>query len=560
MALVLLAGFAACDAAPPAVSEAPADLLIVNGRVFTGDEQGTVAEAVAVSGNTIRRVGSSAELAGLRGPETRVVDARGGTVAAGFNDSHVHFLSGGQTLGHVDLAGLTTLAGVQDAIRRFAAADPGAPWVQGRGWLYSPFPNGTPTRAQLDAAVADRPAVMTCYDGHSIWVNSKALALAGITRNTRNPANGEVVKDPVTGEPTGHLKESAADLVTKVMPQPSAADRRAAIAAAVSHAHRVGVTSVQNAGGSLDDLALYEEAKGAGDLKVRMYLALSVDGATTPADADRMDAAWRRTGDDPLLETGAVKIYADGVIESRTAAMLAPYTIGGGAGALNLSPAELDRVVTMMDGRGWQIQIHAIGDRAIRTALDALEHAASANAAPARGRRHRLEHIETIDAADIPRFARLGVIASQQPMHVPLGDMNTARPSGPWPDNIGPDRASRAWSWKSIHDAGGRLAFGSDWPVATLDPGQGIWLAASRQRPDGAAAQALPVADVLRAYTVWPAYASFQEQRKGTLAPGMLADIVVLTTDILSRPPSQAGDVEVAATIFDGAVVYERQP
>ncbi len=556
---ILLACGAACETSP-VVTEAPADLLVINGRVFTGDDQGTIADAVAVTGHTIRRVGTSAELAAMRGPRTRVVDARGGTVVAGFNDSHVHFLSGGQTLGHVDLAGLTALTDVQDAIRRFAAADPGAAWVQGRGWLYSPFPNGTPTRAQLDAAVADRPAVMTCYDGHSIWVNSKALALAGITRDTRNPANGEVVKDPVTGEPTGHLKESAADLVTKVMPQPSAADRRAAVAAAVSHAHRVGVTSVQNAGGSLDDLALYEDMKGAGDLKVRMYLALSVDGETTAADADRMDAAWRRTGDDPLLKTGAVKIYADGVIESRTAAMLAPYTTGQGSGALNLSPAELDRVVTMMDGRGWQIQIHAIGDRAIRTALDALEHAASASAAPARGRRHRLEHIETIDAADIPRFARLGIIASQQPMHVPLGDMNTARPTGPWPDNIGPDRASRAWSWKSIHDAGGRLAFGSDWPVATLDPGQGIWLATTRRRPDGAPAQSLPMADVVRAYTVWPAYASFEEQRKGTLAPGMLADIVILSADVLSRPPAEAGDVVVAATIFDGAVVYERQP
>jgi predicted amidohydrolase YtcJ len=190
--------------------------------------------------------------------------------------------------------------------------------------------------------------------------------------------------------------------------------------------------------------------------------------------------------------------------------------------------------------------------------LDAFEHAASVNAAPARGRRHRLEHIETVDAADIPRFGRLGVIASQQPMHVQLGDMNSTHPSGPWPDNLGPERAARAWAWKSIQDAGGRITFGSDWPVAPLEAGQGIWLASTRTGPSNAVAQRLPMTAVLSAYTRGPAYASFEEQRKGMLAPGMLADIVVLATDLLSQPPTKATDVVVATTIFDGKVVYER--
>ena len=551
---------AACGTAPapsPAGGQA-ADLVILNGRVFTADERGTTAQAVAVAGNTILLVGTTEAVSARRGPQTRVVDAHGGTVAPGFNDSHVHFIGGGITLGDVDLAGLTTLAQVQDTIRAFAAAHADVAWVEGRGWLYSPFPGGSPAKDQLDAAVPDRPAVMTCYDGHSVWVNSKALALAGITKDTPNPANGLVVKDPRTGEPTGHLKESATALLDTVKPKRTEADRRAALRKAVSHAHRFGITSVQNAGTSFEDLALYQQALRAGELQVRAYLAMSTSSSTTEADLDRMEEARKALGNDPTLTTGAVKIYADGVIESRTAAMLAPYAHSGSSGAPNMSADQLDHLVAMVDKRGWQILIHAIGDRAIRMSLDAFERAAAANAAPARGRRHRLEHIEAIAAAEIPRFGKVGAIASQQPMHVPLGDMNAEHPSGPWPDNVGPDRYSRAWAWKSIQDAGGRLTFGSDWPVAPLDPGLGLWVVTTRKGPQNAADQKLSMSEAIDGYTRWPAYASFEEQRKGTLAPGMLADIVVLTTDAFTNPPAKAGDVVVDTTIFDGRVVYER--
>src|SRR5688572_11677609 len=393
-------------------ADTSADVIIMNGRVYTGDEQGTVVQAVAIAGNMILRVGTSDEISAVRGPATQVIDAHGGSIAPGFNDSHVHFLDGGLSLGDVDLAGLTTLAEVQEKIRVFGAAKPTAPWIVGKGWLYAAFPGGPPTRGQLDSIVSDRPAVMNCYDGHSIWVNSKALAMAGITKDTPNPTNGVIVKDPSTGEPIGHLKESAADLVNRIMPQPSDADRRTALRGAIAEAHRYGVTSIQNAGGRLEDLTLYEQAKQAGELRVRAYIALSASAATTEADLDRLDAAWKRLGNDATLNTGAVKIFADGVIESRTAAMLAPYAGSRSAGAPNLSPAALTSFVSMIDKRGWQILIHAIGDRAIRMSLDAFEHAASVNPAPPRGRRHRLEHIETVDAADIPRFGRLAVVAS----------------------------------------------------------------------------------------------------------------------------------------------------
>jgi predicted amidohydrolase YtcJ len=538
---------------------APADLVITNGKVYPADGTGRFFQAVAIGGGKVLRIGSNQEMEDLRGPSTNVMDARGRAVVPGFNDSHVHFLGGGLGLSQVDLAGLETLPAVQGKIRAFAAEHRSAAWIQGRGWLYSPFPGGLPTRVQLDAVVPDRPAAMTCYDGHSLWVNSRALAIAGITKDTPDPKNGVIVKDPKTGEPTGVLKESAQALVRRVLPQPSRDDRRAALRAAVAEALRFGLTSVQNASGSPEELELFDEARRAGDLKVRYYSTLSVQPGFAPAEADRYHQAWQRYGDDPVMKTGAVKIVLDGVIESRTAGMLDPYTNSTSAGTPNYTREDLERIVTMMDARGWQIWIHAIGDRAIRMALDAFERAAAANPAPARGRRHRIEHIEAVAAADIERFGRLGVIASQQPMHVVLGDMNADEPSGPWPNNVGRERATRAWAWNSIRAAGGRLTFGSDWAVAPLAPGEGIWLATTRKVSPGAQDQKLPLTVAIDGYTRWPAYASFEEQRKGTLAPGMLADLAILSTDIFARPPQKPADLIVDVTIANGVVVYQRE-
>ena len=534
---------------------APADLLILNGKVYSA---GTVNEAIAIRGRTIVGVGRAQDLERFRGPRTEVIDARGRSVVPGFNDSHVHFLSGGLGLRDVDLAGVPSLRELQGKIRLFAQAKPDEPWVRGRGWLYSAFPGGLPIKDQLNEVVPDRPAVMVAYDGHTSWVNSKALQAAGITAATPDPVNGVIVKDPKTGEPTGVLKESAQALLNRVVPRPTDADRRSALRAAVAEANRLGVTSIQNASGSADELKLYADAKAAGDLTVRASSALSISPGFSEADADRFETVRTLYGDDPVFRTGIVKIVADGVIESRTAGMLAPYAGVAISGTPNYSAAELDRIIAMMDKRGWQIMVHAIGDRTIRMTLDAFERAIAANPAPARGRRHRIEHIETIDAADIPRFGTLGVIASQQPMHVVLGDMNMLKPSGPWPDNLGPDRASRAWNWKSIRDAGGRVTFGSDWAVAPLDPIQGMWVVTTRVTPTGMRDQKLPIAQALDGYTAWPAYASFDDQRKGTLATGMLADVVVLSRDIIAQPPAKPTDVVVDMTIFDGRVVYRR--
>ena len=536
-----------------------ADLVVRNGRVFAADGGAALGEAVAVRGNRVLRVGTNAEIDRLRRLDTVVVDARGGTVMPGFNDGHVHFVSGGLGLEKVDLLDAPTLDRIREKITAFAAAHPDRPWVLGRGWYYEPFPGGLPTRQVLDELVPDRPALMVCYDGHTSWANSRALALAGITRDTPDPPNGVVVKDPRTGEPTGVLKEAAQRLLDRVVPEPTREDRLRAIRAGMQNAHRLGVTSVQNASGGAEEFELYDQLKRAGELKLRVYSAVSLDATATEADAARLDALRARYGDDPLFRTGAVKLMIDGVIEAHTAVMLAPYANRPDTkGTPMHSQAELDRVVALMDRHGWQVMIHAIGDGGIRMALDAYERAAAANPAPERGRRHRIEHIESTDPADIPRFGRLGVVASMQPFH--------ANPSpnqiNVWSGNIGPERASRGWVYRSIGDAGGRLVFGSDWPVVTLDPRMGINMAVNRTTPDGIPpggwypAERMPLARALEAYTSGAAWASFEEARKGRLAPGMLADIVVLSADLFELPAARLLDATVTATIFDGQVVY----
>jgi predicted amidohydrolase YtcJ len=538
--------------------EGPVDLIVYNGKVYTGAKQ-EFAEAIAVRGNTIFRVGSNRDIKRLGRRQTVVLDAHGGAVVPGFNDSHVHFSSGSLALSEVNLLDATTTEQVAAKIRAYAEAHVERPWVTGRGWYYTAFPGGLPTRQLLDQLVPERPAYLTAYDGHSAWLNSAALRLAGITRLTPNPKNGIVVKDP-GGEPTGVLKESAMALGRAVVPQPGRLQRLDALRAGMREAHRLGVTSVQNASGSAEEIELWGELRRANDLKLRVYHALSAGPDFNEAEADRFEQTRRTYGDDALLKTGVVKLMADGVIETHTAAMLEPYSNRPTKGLPNFTPQELNRAVALLDKRGWQIMIHAIGDEGIRMSLDALEAAAKANAAPARGRRHRIEHIESIDLADVPRFGALGVIAAFQPFHAnPDPSMGAV-----WSENIGRERASHGWLWQSIAKAGGRLSFGSDWPVVSLDPRLGLQVAVNRLSPQGEPVggwlpdQKLPLTAAIDGYTSGAAYASFDEQRKGTLEKGMLADIVILSTDIFEAPPERLLDAQVEVTIFDGKVVYSR--
>jgi predicted amidohydrolase YtcJ len=372
-----------------------------------------------------------------------------------------------------------------------------------------------------------------------------------------------IVKDSRTGEPTGALKEAAMALVTAAAPKPTEEDRLAAIRAAIDEANRFGITSVQDAGGTAADLELFDRLRKRRELTLRVYQALRADATLTEAGLHELDEVRTRFGDDPVLKTGAVKLIADGVIESHTAAMLEPYANRPSIkGDPRFTPEQLNKVVAMLDKRGWQVMTHAIGDNAVRMTLDAYQAAAAANAAPERGRRHRIEHIETIDPDDIPRFGKLGVVASMEPVHA----TPSPTPGDVWSVNIGEARASRGWMWNSIAKAGGRLAFGSDWPVMTLNPLKGLHVAVTRTTEDGLPeggwipTERLPMRKAIDAYTRDAAWASFDELRKGMLARDMLADIVVLTDDIFSGPASRLTTTEVAVTIADGKVVYRRDP
>jgi hypothetical protein len=541
-------------------NEGPVDLIIHNAAVYTADADRTTAEAVAIRGNQVLRVGSEREVMRLRRPQTSIVDAGGGTVLPGFNDAHLHFISGGLDLERIDLLGAGTVADIQHRVRSWAEANPDEPWVLGRGWYYQPFADGLPNRHLLDAVVRDRPVQLISYDGHTSWVNTAALARAGITRHTANPPDGIIVKDPRTGEPTGVLKESAMALVRRIIPAPTREQRARGLRSAVAEAHRNGITSVQNAGGGVEEFELYADARRAGDLDIRVYSAISIDGPVTEQDLARLETIGKRYPDDPLFKTGAVKIGLDGVIEAHTAAMLKPYANDPSVGTPRIGPDDLNRTVRLLDAGGWQIMTHAIGDRAVRMALDAYEHAARSNPEPARGRRHRVEHTETIDVADLPRFGQVGIIASMQPFH------GSPSPSQieVWSRNLGPDRASRGWAYRSVARARGRLAFGSDWPVVSLNPLLGLHTAVTRTTPEGVPPggwfpqQRIALAAAVDAYTSGAAWASFDEQRKGTIVPGMLADLVVLDADIFEARPSALASTRVAATIFDGKVVYRR--
>jgi predicted amidohydrolase YtcJ len=541
-------------------SDGPVDLIVFNAKVYTADASGTTAEAVAIRGNQILRVGSNREINRLRRPRTVLLDALGAAVLPGFNDANVEFISGGLGLDAIDLIEAADVAETQARIQTWADANPDRAWVVGRGWSAESFQSGGPTRLLLDAAVPNRPAFILSNDGRAAWVNTSALRLAGITRKTSNPAGGLVVKDAHTGEPTGVLKGAAVALAGRLVPRPTPDERARALRAAIAEAHRNGITSVQDAGAGAEDLALYEEVRRAGDLKVRVYASVDLAGAPTGHEIEALDALSTKYPDDPMFKAGSVRLALDGPIESCEAAMLDPCAATPDAPARDaaLSPDDLNRVARLLDARGWQITTTATGDRAVRMALDAYEHAVRSNPRPQRDRRHRLSHTSFIAGADLPRLGRLNVIASLQPRQAaPIQARIDALMR-----SVGSERSSQAWPYRSIAAAAGPLAFGTGWPAAPLNPMAAIHVAVNRTTVEGLPeggwnpAERLPLTRAIDAFTSGPAYASFDEQRKGTLKVGMLADLVVLSADIFDAPRPRLASTTVAVTIFDGKIVY----
>jgi predicted amidohydrolase YtcJ len=541
-------------------SDGPIDIIIHNAAIYTAGPDAEMAEALAIRGNQILRVGSEREILRLRRPQTSVIDARGAAVLPGFNDAHLHPINGGISLRRIDLSGAATTEDVEARIKEWAALHGDAAWVLGGGWFYDAFPGGLPTRQQLDAIVPDRPAQILSYDKHTAWVNTKALKLAGITKRTPNPAQGVIVKDPRTGEPTGVLQEAAIQLVSKHVPALTKADRSSALRDALAEAHRFGITSVQSTGDTVDDLDQYAEAMKAGDLSLRVYSALAVDRPVDEKQLTDLATTLAQYPDDPLLKAGAIKLTLDGVVESNTAVMLEPYASAPTSGTPSIDTDEFNRLVRRLDARGWQVMTHAVGDGAVRMALNAYEHAVRSNPRPERGRRHRVEHAEFVDAADVPRFGALGVVATMLPFH---GSPSPAQ-IDLWSRNLGAERAARGWPYASIAAKAGRVAFGSDWPGLPLDPMQVLHTAVNRTTPENLPEEGwnpgerMALQPAIDAYTSGAAWASFDEQRKGHLAAGMLADVVVLSENIFDAPTARLASTRVTMTIFDGKIVYRR--
>lgn len=563
-AVATFALLATCSFCPRLVSAqkariAPAEILILHAKVYTLDPQKEWAQAVAIRRGKIIAVGRDEEVEKYRSIGTRLIDAGGKLVLPGFTDCHVHFLEGSLSLGRLNLDGAKDAADVRDRLRAYALQHPEEPWILGRGWDYSMFlPALLPDRKFLDDLFPGKPVYLESYDSHTGWANSEALALAGINASTPDPLNGVIVRDPQTHEPTGALKETARLLVAKVAPQPDRETKLRALRAGIKLANQNGLTRVHSAGGDFEELDLLEQIRQERQLTLRFYVArFQNPPELRKEDLDSLEAAHRKYHDD-WLDAGAVKFMLDGVIEPHTAAMLQPYSDDPSTqGALFWDSEKFQTAATEVDRRGFQIFTHAIGDKAIRTALDAYEAAENKN--HKKDRRHRVEHIEDIAPADVPRFAQLGVVASMQPLHsYPDSDTFDV-----WARNIGPERAEHGWLWKSIEQAGGRYAFGSDWPIVTLNPWKGIQTAVTRQTEEGTPkegfipSQRLTVAEAVNGYTLNAAFAGHREKSEGSLAVGKLADLILVDRNIFQVDPHTIGATKVLLTIVGGKIVYE---
>ena len=537
------------------LAQAPADLVLVNGKIWTVDDKRPEVEAVAVLGNRIAAVGSNEEIRKWIGANTKVIDLQGKRVTPGFNDSHVHFLDGGMGLASVQLRYARTPEEFRDRIRDFAAKLPKGRWVLNGNWDHENWtPPALPTRRLIDAVTPDNPVFINRLDGHMCLANSLALKLAGVTRETPDPPGGTIVRD-ADGEPTGVLKDAAMNYVYKVIPNPSEEVMAEAVRAALAYASENGVTSVQDMSASPEVFGVYQKLLANGELTVRVY------GLQPLSEWGRLARAGVRAwfGNDKL-KVGGLKGFADGSLGSTTALFFDPYldepkTSGLPSDEMFPEGKMLDNILGA-DRAGLQIAVHAIGDKANKAIIDMFAEVEKRNGA--RDRRLRIEHAQHLRPEEIKRFGAERVIASMQPYH--------AIDDGRWAENrIGPNRAKGTYAFRSLLDAGATLAFGSDWFVAPMEPLMGIYAAVTRRTLDGKRSQGwvpeqkITVAEAVRAYTMGSAFASGDEKMKGSIEVGKLADLVLLSADIFKIDPVEIEKAKVVMTIFDGKVIYERK-
>jgi predicted amidohydrolase YtcJ len=556
------------------LAQGPADLVLTNAKIETMDPAHEWAGAVAIRGESIVAVSyitrdtedlqetSAADAPDIKpwlGPNTRIIDMRGAFVMPGFNDAHVHIGESALAKLAIDCTGVQSLTEFQQRIRENIKDRAPGEWITGFGWDQTLWPGRRdPTREDLDAVSTTHPMFFTRVDDHVAVANSLALQIAGVTKTTAEPATGHIVRDPRTNDPTGLLQEAGAtNLIFSKIGAPSLPERRRGIELVLADAPRNGITSLQDCSYleisrdvsfSKENFLIYQQLRREGKLTARITEWL--DFTSPVATLEALRSEWGST--DPWLKTGALKAFLDGSLGSRTAALFAPYSDAPGtSGLLHIDEANLAPMAIERDRAGFQLAFHAIGDRANHVALDTFAAVVAANGP--RDRRDRVEHAQVVAPEDFARFGSLDIVASMQPSHL-LDDERWAS------DRLGPERSRGAYAWRTMEQNDVHLAFGTDHPVEPLNPLRGIYACVTRELPHGSASwqpqESLPIKDCLRAYTAGSAYAEFEEKRKGTIAPGMLADLVVYPVDLIKIPARDLLTTKVRMTITGGRIVY----
>lgn len=556
-ALFIAALLFACRPGIAAERPPAADLVFENGRIYTVDAVRSWAEAIAVTDGRIRYVGTNAGVESWIGEDTRVVDLRGRMILPGLHDVHIHALRSGIELLGVDLHEYATVDEYLVAVEDFAIERPGLQWITGAGWSMAAFgPGARASRRLLDEIVPDRPVYLESADGHSAWVNTRALELAGIGRDTPDPPGGVIDREKDGKTPFGSLQEKAADLVENIIPPPTEEDRLRAMQNSMRMLNGYGITSIQEAKAIESELAVYRKLDDRGELDLRIVAALewNTDGGLEQLPELRR---WREEYTGGRVRATTVKIWQDGVMENFTAALLEPY-IGqdGRRGIPMIEPEALNLAVTRLDAAGFQVHFHAIGDAAIRQSLDAVESARRSNGEL--GNRHHISHLQLIDPDDIPRFRELAVVANFQPLWA-YADEYVTELTVPF---IGPERGGRMYPIASVLESGAIVAFGSDWSVSTANPYHQIEVAMTRLGALGetdeplAPNEAVTLADAIAAFTIAGAWANGQEADTGSIEVGKYADLVVLDRNLFAIPPADISETEALVTLLEGDVVH----
>jgi predicted amidohydrolase YtcJ len=559
-----IAALATCRRSPTP-AEAPADLVLLGGSVLTLDAEGRRVEALAVRDGRLVVVGTEDEGRAAAGPASRVIDLGGRTVLPAFHDAHVHPVSAGVELGQCNLNDLATADAIHEAIGGCVEAQRGRPWLVGGGFVLTAFPGGAPDRGALDRLAGNQPVALSSSDGHTLWVNSAALELAGITRDTPDPPAGRIERDR-QGEPTGVLRESAMALVNRHVPPTTPAEFEAGLLRALEVINRVGIVSFQEANASDAAVAAYRAVAKAGRLSARARLSLGTDPRRDASQADQL-AATRDAVVEPGLSANTVKIFVDGVIEAGTAALIDPYlplageppAVSGEAvrGLPNFADAALRALGVRLDRDGFQLHLHAIGDAAVRQALDAIDTADRVNGR--RDRRAHLAHVQLVAPADFARFALLDVTANIQPLWAYADSFITDLTE----PRLGPERSRFLYPFASLRKAGARLAGGSDWSVTSVNPLHAIQVAVTRKAIDAPADELpwlpderLDLTTALQVYTRGGAYLNFEDHVSGSLEVGKFADLIVLDRDPYAVPAHDLHTLQVLWTLKEGREVF----